>query len=359
MNKKILAVAIAGAMTVPMAAQAVKYKLSGQVNRAIVFMDDGEQSGVRNVDVGASSSRIRLRGSEDLGNGMKVGFYWENDMRSTKSSAQRPEMNGDGPDSAVGIRQSNVWFSGNWGRLTVGQTAGAGDGMTEAFGSLIAGQYRTSYTGGMNWRTSGGRALTAGGGTTANGGASALTESSTFSAFDMFSRSDLIRYDAPMLGPVQLKASIGNDSQWEVGAFLSTDLGGGSLAINAGYGESSQRGVDNRWGGSTRFTFSQGTSIGGAYAESESTGGGTADTWTVSLGHAWGNNSVLANYSESSDVTTNFDDKAWNFSYGLNLPKANTNLYAGFLYTELDTPAGFLSVEDHTTFVMGARVKFN
>ena len=59
-----------GAMTAPMAAQAVKYKLSGQVNRATLFQDDGVQSGVRHVDNISSGTRFRLKGSEDIGNGM-------------------------------------------------------------------------------------------------------------------------------------------------------------------------------------------------------------------------------------------------------------------------------------------------
>lgn len=44
MSRKILSVAVATAMLVPTAASAVTYKLSGQVNRAIVYMDDGAQS---------------------------------------------------------------------------------------------------------------------------------------------------------------------------------------------------------------------------------------------------------------------------------------------------------------------------
>ena len=90
MNKKLLTVAIAGAMAAPMTAQAIKYKISGQVNRAVVFMDDGEQGDVRNVDSSSSGTRFRFRGSEDLGNGLKVGMYYELQTSSIGSSGQRP-----------------------------------------------------------------------------------------------------------------------------------------------------------------------------------------------------------------------------------------------------------------------------
>ncbi|MDX1489510.1 MAG: porin, partial [Acidiferrobacterales bacterium] len=77
MNKKLLAVAVSSALAVPMAAQAVKYKLSGQINRAVVFIDDDVASDVHHNDNISSGTRWRMTGSEDIGNGMKVGFNWE------------------------------------------------------------------------------------------------------------------------------------------------------------------------------------------------------------------------------------------------------------------------------------------
>jgi len=354
MNKKLLSLAVAGALTTPMAAQAVKYKLSGQVNRAIVFMDDGEQSGVRNVDNISSGTRFRLKGSEDIGSGMKAGFYYESQWSSSPSFSQRPELNGDGA-TAIGLRQANVWFSGNWGKLTLGQTDGAGNGATES-DWVPSGAYhgRTSLTGGIQWRTSGGGTI--GGG---------LTEGSTFNEFDAFSRHDVIRYDSPKLGPVRAAASIGNDSVWEIGLFGDADIGGGNLLFAAFYGEDTQGvrsgGTDGRWGGSFRYRFSQGTKISGTYAENQTLvpGAPDGDVFTLGVGHSWGNNTVSVHYSQASDVTPGFDDEAWNIGFDHSIPKAKVDLYASFFHTELDTPVGVPSVEDHNTFAIGARVKFN
>jgi predicted porin len=374
MNKKILAVAISGAMIAPMAAQAVKYKLSGQVNRAVVFQDDGEQSGVRHVDAISSGTRFRLKGSEDIGNGMKVGFAYESQWSSSKSYTQRPDLNGDGSGGSGTLRQGNVWFSGNWGKLTLGQTDGAGNGATES-DWVPSGSYhgRTSFTGGLRWRTSGGGTLKGKapgtfsldedtGVVVADPGAT-LTESSTFNEYDAFSRHDVIRYDSPKLGPVTLAASIGNDSVWEVAMFGDADIGGGNLLFAAFYGEDGQGvrsgGTDDRWGGSLRYQFAQGTKISGTYAENENTSDQSSDVFTVGIGHSWGNNTISTHYSQASDVTQGYDDEAWNIGFDHNIPKAKTNVYASFFHTELDTPAGVASVEDHNTFVVGARVKFN
>ena len=352
MNKKLLVLAIAGVMATPMVAHAVKYKLSGQINRAIVFQDDGEQSAVRHVDNTASGTHFRLKGSEEMGNGMKVGFYWEAQTQSSRSFTQRPDLNSDGSNGfPADLRQANVFFTGNWGKLTLGQTDGAGNGATES-DWVPSGSYhgRTSMTGGLRWRTSG-------------GATTGLSESSTFNEFDAFSRHDVVRYDSPKLGPVKIAASVGNDSVWELGLFGDADIGGGNLLFAAFYGEDGQGvrsgGTDSRWGGSVRYQFAQGTKISGTYAENETNAGADADVFTVGIGHSWGNNTVSVHYSQASDVTAGFDDEAWNIGFDHNIPKAKTNVYASFFHTELDGPAGFGNVEDHNTFVVGARVKFN
>ena len=77
MNKKVLAVAVSSALATPMAAHAVKYKLFGQVNRAMVYQNDGTNADIQFTDNISSGTRWRLTGSEDIGNGMKVGFNWE------------------------------------------------------------------------------------------------------------------------------------------------------------------------------------------------------------------------------------------------------------------------------------------
>jgi len=362
MNKRLLATAVSCALAAPTAVQAVKYKLSGQINRSVVFMDDGVQSDVRHVDSIESGTRVRLRGSEDLGNGMKVGFYWELQTSSNPSNQAFPDQNSDGNQNTNQIRHANVWFSGNWGRLQIGQGDGAGNGATEVDLSgtaTVLYHGRTSHTGAITWRTSGGGQLR----DPATG--NVLRSSSTFNEFDAFSRYDNVRYDSPALGPVTLSGSIGNDNKWEVAGRISTALVGGQLSGAVFYGENDQAatgdgGIDARYGGSVSYLFSQGTNITGVYARNEPEVGDEADVWTVKLGHKWGPHSVAVLYGEASDVTPGFDDVGFGIGYNHALKKANTELYAGYLHQELDdTPTGTPSVEDIDVFIVGARVKFD
>lgn len=232
MRISALSLLVSAAMSTPTASHAVNYKLSGQVNRAMVFQDDGVDSALRNVDAESSGTRFRLKGSEDIGNGIRVGFYWEmqtSSVPSDRQNPQGPDVNSNGVSDGGQLRQANIWFSSHWGKLTLGQQAGAGDGATEldlsgTTTTLYHG--RTSFTGGMQWRTSGGATIAGG-----------LMAGNTYNEYDAFSRYDAIRYDSPAFGPVVLSASMGNDNRWEVAGRLNTGLAGGNLSAALFYGQ--------------------------------------------------------------------------------------------------------------------------
>lgn len=74
MNKKIIALAIAAAVAAPMAAQAAP-TVYGKINMGIVSFDDGgANDGLAIFD---EASRLGLKGSEDLGGGLKLIYKME------------------------------------------------------------------------------------------------------------------------------------------------------------------------------------------------------------------------------------------------------------------------------------------
>jgi predicted porin len=347
MNKKLLAVAVSSALALPMAAQAVKFKLSGQVNRAMVFLDDDVASDIHHIDNGASGTRWIMSGSEDIGNGMKVGFNWEW-QNSSNLQFSRAIKDDDGPDSQA-MRKAEVWFSGNWGKLSIGQGDGAGNGTTEAdlSDTWNSGAYvsRVSFGSGVAWRTGA-------------GGTIGLTHGDTGTYFDAFSRYDRVRYDSPALGPVTVSASVGQNERWEVAGRVSTKLGGGDLSGAIFYGETS--GIDNRWGGSASFLFSQGTNITFSYSQNDPGGATTeADSIYIKLGHKWGNNAVSVGYGVTDDQTVGFEDSGWNIGFNHNIPKPKVDIYASYHHNELDVPTGVPGVGDISAFVVGTKLKFD
>jgi len=355
MNKKVLAVAVSSALATPMAAHAVKYKLSGQVNRAMVYQNDGNNTDIQFIDNISSGTRWRLTGSEDIGNGMKVGFNWEWQNSQNPGSPGSAIGSGDFGEAET-MRKAEVWFSGGWGKVSLGQGDGAGNGTTEVDLSdtwNVTYYGRTSFGAAVAWRTSAGGTITSGGTT--------LTHGNTFAEFDAFSRYDRVRYDTPALGPVTLSVSAGQADKYEGAARWSQGLGGGQISAGAFYGTDNTAGVKNRYGGSIAYLFSFDTNILLAGAENEPDGAGStkASTWYLKVGHKWGNNAVSASYGESNDVTVGFKNKGFQIGFNHNIPKAKVDLYAGVQGNTLDTPSGTASVDDIYTVAIGTKLKFD
>jgi predicted porin len=353
MNKKLLAVAVSSALATPMAAHAVKYKLSGQINRAMVYNNDGTNTDIQFIDNISSGTRWRLTGSEDIGNGMKVGFNWE--WQNSQNATGAAIGSGDFGESET-MRKAEVWFSGGWGKVSLGQGDGAGNGTTEVDLSdtwNVAYTGRSSFGASVAWRTSAGGTI--GGG---------LTHGATFSHFDAFSRYDRIRYDSPALGPVTLAVSAGQADKYEGAARWSQGIGGGQISAGLFYGSDNGAGVKNRYGGSIAYLFSFGLNLQAAYAENEPSAAPSTKgkNWYLKAGYKWGNNAVSVSYGESKDVSvaaTGFTDKGFQLGFNHNIPKAKVDLYAGVQGNTLDTPTGTPSVDDIYTFAVGTKLKFD
>ena len=67
-------------------AQAVDFKISGHINRAILWGDNGNDNDTKFVDNENSNSRFRFTGSNEFDENWKVGIVWEVEMESNTSS---------------------------------------------------------------------------------------------------------------------------------------------------------------------------------------------------------------------------------------------------------------------------------
>jgi hypothetical protein len=375
MNKKLLAVAITSALAVPMAAQAVSFKISGHVNRAIMFADDGNDSDVMQVDNLASQSRLILTGSDNLGvGGMKAGVHMEwgfSSNASTNVTIKGRNGNTGGTDTAFNIRHSYLWFSGNWGKLTMGHTSAANDG------SHSKGEFTPLFLANLTVAaTSFGSAIAY-----QNAGTqTAATVGNTTASFDG-GRYDVLRYDTPRFGPVGAKVSVGDNGRWAVGADLSTSFSGAKIAAGIGYEDNEQDGGFDQWAISGGVMFSQGTALAISYSERDRYANNPASTpsfagdanndaenFYVQLSHTWGNNTIGIDYNETDNgraiAATNAgvageDATSWGIGFVHQIPGPNVQLYTGYKNYDLDSPAGGVgNTEDVDVFNIGARVRF-
>jgi predicted porin len=318
----------------------------------MVYQNDGTNTDIQFVDNISSGTRWRLTGSEEIGNGMKVGFNWEWQNSQNPSSGGAPIGSGDFGEAET-MRKAEVWFSGGWGKVSLGQGDGAGNGTTEVDLSdtwNVTYVGRSSFGAAVAWRTSGGGTI--GGG---------LTHGATFSHFDAFSRYDRIRYDSPALGPVTLAISAGQADKYEGAARWSQGIGGGQISAGLFYGSDHGAGVKNRYGGSVAYLFAFGTNLQLSYAENEPSAAGSTKgkNWYLKVGHKWGNNAISVSYGESKDIVAGFKDKGFQLGFNHNIPKAKVDLYAGVQGNTLDTPSGTPSVDDIYTFAVGTKLKFD
>lgn len=116
MQKKLIALAVAGLVSAPAFAQS-NVTIYGLVDMAASYRGDNAVDGVdskNSIDSGvANGSRIGFRGTEDLGNGLKAGFVLEQGLFADRGvSAQGGRTFG---------RQSFVSLAGGFGEVRVGR----------------------------------------------------------------------------------------------------------------------------------------------------------------------------------------------------------------------------------------------
>jgi predicted porin len=116
MNKKLVALAVAGALSAPFAVQAqtANVTLYGRANMDLEFVKgqqaDGSNPTVNRVS--SNSSRFGLRGSESLGGGLNAIFQLESNVSFDTGNAA---------SSSIASRESFVGLQGSWGKVTMGK----------------------------------------------------------------------------------------------------------------------------------------------------------------------------------------------------------------------------------------------
>ena len=133
MNKKLMAVAVAGALAAPamVFAQASSVQIYGRLNAGL---DNYEAKGASlpasaggglasRMRVYDSSSRLGFRGTEDLGNGLKAIFLIESGFNADNGTAQVGQ--GGQANTSTGFlasRVAHVGLDSSWGTLTFGRS---------------------------------------------------------------------------------------------------------------------------------------------------------------------------------------------------------------------------------------------
>jgi len=341
----------AAVMVMASPAYAVDFTISGQVNRAALYADDGKSAKWFFVDNANSSTRFRFRGSNDFEKGWKVGFLWEVEMKSNASSRVSMDDDSDLKDITFEERHMDIWVE-KWGTLRLGQgdTASNGTAEVDLSGTAVATYSAVSDVGGgFEFRDGDDK--------------TGITVGQSRSNFDGLSRRDRVRYDTPRWNGFFASGSIEGNSEWDTAARYAGDFGWARFAAAAGwadYGTSSDSKDGTRDGSfssSASMLFDFGLNFTASYAFRKQDG---TDPWNLfgKIGYQFlEKHAASILYSRTKNLS-NKDDIGDSFGVGYVFsPWKSVEFYGTYYLHMLDLDQGS-DPDDINIMMAGARVRF-
>lgn len=333
-------------------AQGIEVRLSGQINRAILHVDDGEDSDQFFVDNSNSSTRFRLSATAPLTSGLRLGGIFEPEFQSNPSQDVSMGTRDVAPELAE--RHMDVFLEGGFGKVSLGQGDGAANGGTEVdlSGTAVA-----------NWAN----ASLIGGGFGFRDGAAFVgpTIGDSINNQDFESRYDRVRYDSPKFAGFSVAASLGSKGDQdarEVALWYSGDLGGlGRLAGAIGFSKQTDSGVggedDETTGGSVSWLHGSGFNVTLAHSRRDFRATDDEGKFTYAkLGYKFGKHAVSLDWGKGEDIS---DLGVEGTVVGLGYvwtPVAWADIYAAAKRHSMD--ASGVDADDINIFMVGTRVKF-
>ena len=254
-STNFLAAAFTSILALPGSAQAFEAKLSGQVSRMMVLPDDAAGDEIQHQDIGWSGSRFRFTGSEQADNGIEYGFRFEIQARNNRPNGNGATLanTGDNQDN----RYQDLYFSGDFGKVSFGKGDGASNGSTEVDMSATALSSSSNHQ--DNWG--------------AYEVAPGVAWGSIFKMADGLSRQNRIRYDSPGFNGFSLAFSLNQGNATEIAGRYKGNIGdhqfGAALFFDTGVEPDEDTDGDDITGGSASLLLSNGLNFTVALAETD------------------------------------------------------------------------------------------
>ena len=280
---------------------AFDFKVSGQLNRAVMSVDNGDSSATYFVDNTNSSSRFRFTGGGQVLDGLEAGFNYEMEFESEPSVSVN-ETNSGGNTNRLDERIAEVFLKGGFGKVSLGQGDGAVNGLTHislsgtGVASLLA--HYSMIGGGIEFQE--------------NGVGSGTTVRNAFSELDFESRYDRVSYASPNIGSMNLVASAGRKSDmiYEVGVTQSAEYDFGKVAAGVGFSQEKVSGVDDNetLGGSASVLFENGLNAALSYSELSDASDKDSKNIAIQFGYKSGKHATSIDYGITEDLHVKGDD---------------------------------------------------
>ena len=325
----------------------VRLSLSGQVNRGVLFADNGTDSEVFHVDNDNSSTRIRFVGEGDLNDDITVGTNIEVQFESNSTAAISFNQSGSSDTNNFTERKLELYFdSDQFGRVWLGQgdTASNSTSEVDLSGTSVVGYSGIAdLAGGLEFDND--REI-----------------GDAFSNFDGLSRDDRLRYDTPNFGGFVLSASAVESDEWDAALRFSGEVGGIRTAAAVAYADSN---TFEQINGSASVLLSSGLNFTAALGTRDLDAAGRDDPffYYLKVGQQLdifdiGQTRLAVDFTQADDVEADGEEFT---SYGAfivqNLDPVATELYLGVRNHTLDLDSGS-DPDDLIAVLAGARIKF-
>ena len=335
--------------------QGVKLTVSGQVNRGLWYVDNGDKDDLFHVDNDNSSTRVRFVGVGALTEDITVGSQIEVQFESNSTAAIRIDQDSSaGPNNFTERKLELFVDSKRFGRLWVGQGDTASNGTSEVD---LSGTSVIAYSG---------IADMAGGIAFSDNNVLGPRIGQVFSNMDGLSRDDRIRYDTPSFSGFKGSVSAIEGGAFDAAVRFSGELSGTKVVAAAAYADGSSRDSANfkQYNGSVSVLTSMGISVTGALG-SRDPDSGTGDDpifYYGKLGYtfdavSFGSTSIGIDYEAVDDLNQPGDEAQ---TYGVfavqKYDKIGAELYLGARNHELDRSGA--NFDDVMAVLVGGRVKF-
>jgi hypothetical protein len=372
----------------------VSLEISGQVNRALLIWDDGDNSDAYVVDPDSDGSRFRFVGKAQLKPGWTAGYIIElTTVDSASNFVSQLDDEGKNESQGISIRQNGLFVdSERLGRLTIGQVSQPTDGINEID---VVGTYttvaKTHYAGNFFVNT-------IGGGNDfdqANG----VRWGNILGAIGG-GQDDIVRYDSPSIYGFIISAAWGDNDVWDVALHFEKQFNSVKVVAGIGYLDDQR---DNVFGNDAELHSQNGSQLSGSISamhvptglfatfaagrrEFDDSDLSDAENWYVKGGisrnwFGYGATTLFVDYAhfdgfgEGQDF--NFDGaggtietlvsseaNVWGFGVVQSFDSAALNIYAlaQFFDADLEAAQGIVvrdvDPEDHMAIVIGSHIKF-
>jgi predicted porin len=349
--RKLMAGALAAAAALQAHAQApaegIQVRLSGQINRALLHADDGDNSEWFNVDNSNSSTRFRFSADGPVVPNWRGGLLMEFEFDSNPSSEVNFQTRSVSPE--LQERHLDLFLAGPWGTFRLGQGDGAANGAAEVdlSGTSLAHYSAAPDVGGaFEYRTGA-------------GAFSGVSIADSISNQDMESRYDRVLYQSPLFNGFMGEVSWGH-KQTDI-VELALRYGGkigalGQIAGALGYSKEDGSPDDKIFGGSISWLHPSGWNLTFAHTERDLPGREGEFNY-VKVGYKFGRHALSVDYGIGDSQSAPGDEAS---VYGIGYvwtPLAWAEVFALYKLHTIDRAAG-PGLEDISFFMLGSRVKF-